>query len=83
MFKTWKYVSCIYCDENLVKRAAKVKHYIEKHIGRRVECKLEMRIGDFGGGSVFDMYMRLNDNEAAFVRGLTNAEGFFMRATKD
>lgn len=82
MFKTWRFVACAYGDENVMKRARKLKHYIERHISRRVECKLEMRIGDFET-STFDMYMRLTNDEAAFIHGLVSAEGFYERVTKE
>ena len=83
MFRRWRFVACVCSGENVMKRAMQVKRYIEKHIGMRVECKLETQIRDFEETITFDMYMRLNDNEAAFVRGLTGAEGFYARATKD
>lgn len=82
MFRKWRFVACVRGDENVLKKAKKIKRYIEKHLGTRVECKLETRIGDFET-STFDMYMCLTENEAAFVRGLTNTEGFYARALKD
>lgn len=82
MFRRWRFVACVCGDENVLKKAKKIKRYIEKHLGTRVECKLEMQIGDFETDT-FDMYMRLTENEAAFVRGLTDTEGFHERALKD
>ena len=84
MFRRWRYVSCVYGDENVMKRAMKIKRYIEKHLRTKVECKLEMRIGDGEfETSAFDMYMHLTNDETAFVRGLVSSEGFYERATKE
>lgn len=82
MFRRWRFVSCVFGDKDVVTQARKIRQYIEKHLDERVECKLELRI-DCYASRTFDMYMRLTEKEAAFVRGLTNAEGFYDRATKD
>lgn len=81
MFRRWRVVACVKA-EIAVLEARKIAKYIKKHLGKRIEYKLEMLIGD-GDSRVVGVYMRLNDNEAAFVRGLTDAEGFYYRATKE
>lgn len=81
MFRRWRHVACVEA-EIAVLQARKIRKYIEKHLGNRVDCKLEMPIGD-GDSRMINVYMRLNNNEAAFVRGLTDAEGFYYRATKE